>query len=379
MRSDRKINIMHVALSLQVGGLEKVVAESAVGVDKDIFNVEVCCFDDLGFFAERLVRDGIDVTLVRRNQDHYDPLFPIRLGKLLRDKNTHILHMHSGTFFLGTQAGLLSGVPIMIYTDHGRHLVEPRMLLAMDRFSGFFAKKIIAVSKELERYLTEVVRLPPVKTTTIINGIDTKVFSFREKSLSLLEELNIPATRKIIGTVGRLVEVKDHVTLIRAFHKVVADEPDVTLLFIGDGPMKAGLQQLVGELDLSGKVVFAGSRSDVPELLNLLDVFVLTSLSEGTSISLLEAMASGVVPLVTDVGGNPSIVNHEHNGLLVKPKDVSRIAESLTHLLHHEDVSAEYRRNAVDTVKTHFSLDRMIESYTGVYLDLYEKKYPAWK
>lgn len=368
---------MHVSLSLEVGGLEKVVAENAVGVDKDIFHVEVCCFDGLGHFAEFLQQKGINVTLVRRNQDHYDALFPIRLGKLLRDKNIHILHMHSGTFFLGTQAGLLSRVPIMVYTDHGRHLVEPKMLLAMDRFSGFFAKKIIAVSKELEKYLIEVVRLPPDKTTTIINGINTNTFTYREKSLTLLKELNIPESHKVIGTVGRLVEVKDHITLIHAFHKVFADNPDMTLLFIGDGPIKSVLQQLVRDLCLIDNVIFAGSRSNVPELLNLLDIFVLTSLSEGTSISLLEAMASGVVPMVTDVGGNPSIVTHQHNGLLVKPKDISQIAESLTYLLHYEDASSMYRQNAVNTVKRHFSLDKMIERYTDIYIDLLEKTYPT--
>jgi L-malate glycosyltransferase len=371
---NEKINIMHTVLSLEMGGLEKVVADMVLGMDKDRYNIEICCFDTLGYFASSLLDNGIKINLVKRNQAHYDALFPFRLKKLLQDKKSDIVHMHSGTFFLATQAALLAGIPSLIYTDHGRHLVEPRILLAMDRFCGFFVKKIVAVSHELERYLAEVVRLPECKLTTIINGINTEQFTPLPKSSSLLGELNIPPSHRIIGTVGRLAEVKDQVSMIRAFAQVCKKQTDITLLFIGDGPLLPLLQQTARDCNIAERVVFAGKRSDTSTLLNLIDIFMLTSLSEGTSIALLEAMASGVTPIVTDVGGNPSIVQHGVNGIVVKPKDISGMAAAISSLLNHDDLRESYSRNAKVTVREYYSLGGMIDKYAEVYNELYSSE-----
>lgn len=367
---DRKINILHTVLSLEMGGLEKVVADTVTGMNKQVFNVEVCCFDELGHFAAQLPEKGVKVSLLGRRSTGYDALLPLKLGKMLDRKKIDILHMHSGTFFLGSQAALLAGGKKTVYTDHGRHLIEPRLLPAMDRFSGFFAKKIVAVSKELEKYLVEVIRLPAHKTTTIINGIDTGVFRKRQKSERLLKELGIPAKNQIVGSVGRLAPVKDQASMIEAFSIIGRDRPDLTLLIVGDGPLMAELQKLAEEKGVRERVVFTGKRSDIPDLMSLFDIFILTSLSEGTSISLLEAMASGATPVVTDVGGNPSIVTHDVNGLLIQPKDLPRLAGTLGFLLDHEQARLHYAEKAVQTVRECYSLEKMIERYTGVYLEL---------
>ncbi|MHB8056976.1 MAG: glycosyltransferase [Desulfuromonadaceae bacterium] len=367
----KKINIMHTVLSLEMGGLEKVVSDAVSGLDKDRYDVEVCCFDTLGHFASCLPGQGVNVNLVKRNQARYDAFFPFRLKKLLQEKKTDILHMHSGTFFLGTQAALLAGIPRMVYTDHGRHLVDPKILLAMDRFCGFFVKKIIAVSNELEKYLVDVVKLPAAKMTTIINGINTDLFTPGPKSAALLDELKIPPAHRIIGTVGRLVEVKDQVSMIKAFAKVLEEISDITLLFIGEGPLLPVLQQTARDCNVAENVVFAGKRSDISRLMNLIDIFMLTSLSEGTSISLLEAMASGVTPIVTDVGGNPSIVQHGVNGILVSPKDVPGIASAIVSLLNHDGLRYRYSHNAMKTVRENYSLKSMIDKYSALYDELY--------
>lgn len=362
---------MHTVLSLEMGGLEKVVSDTVSGLDKDRYNVEVCCFDTPGHFAAGLADHGINVNLVKRNQDRYDAFFPFRLKKLLQERKTDILHMHSGTFFLGTQAALFAGISRMVYTDHGRHLVDPKILLAMDRFCGFFAKKIIAVSNELEKYLVEVVRLPAAKTTTIINGINTDLFTPGPKQPDLLDELKIPHYHRIIGTVGRLAEVKDQVSMIKACAEVFKKISNITLLFIGEGPLLPVLQQTAQDCGVAEHVVFAGKRSDTPRLMNLIDIFMLTSLSEGTSISLLEAMASGATPVVTDVGGNPSIVQHGVNGILVRPGDVSGMTAAIYSLLNHEYLHRRYSRNAVKTVRDNYSLKSMIDKYSDVYNELY--------
>ncbi|MBJ6727103.1 glycosyltransferase [Geomesophilobacter sediminis] len=365
-----KTNLLHTVLSLETGGLEKMVVDFAQHLDRERYNVEVCCFDTLGALSEELERQGIRATLLQRNQKHYDALFPLRLSRLLWEKKVHILHMHSGTFFIGTQAGILTGTPPMVYTDHGRHFVEPRLLPFMDRFSSQFARKIVAVSKELQSYLTEIIRLPREKVITINNGIDTRKFSRRDKPRHLLDELRIPRDHAVVGTVGRLAQVKDQFSLVKAFAQARQKLPEMTLLLVGDGPMRDELQACAVELEVQDHVVFAGNRSDTHDIYNLFDVFMLTSLSEGTSISLLEAMASGVVPLVTNVGGNPSLVQDGHNGLLVAPKDVAAMAQAICFLVSGAEVRRRLSASAVQTVQENYSIDRMIREYQGMYEEL---------
>jgi glycosyltransferase involved in cell wall biosynthesis len=138
--------------------------------------------------------------------------------------------------------------------------------------------------------------------------------------------------------------------------------------------MRQELQNCVAENGLGGSVIFAGSRRDVPDMLNLLDIFALTSLSEGTSISLLEAMASGVVPVVTDVGGNPAVVDNGRNGLTVTPRDVPGIADSIYELLADDSRRQAMSKAAICKVQEKYSIDTMVENYTALYLRLLENK-----
>jgi len=362
-----KINIVHTVLSLEMGGMEKVVTDIVLGLDAERYRVEVCSFDNPGHFSSCLEARGINVTFLQRNQARYDAFLPFRLKKLLQDKKTDVLHMHNGTFFFGTQAALLAGIGGRIYTDHGRLLDDKKIHVAMDKFGGFFVKKIIPVSHELENYLVETVGLPAAKMTTIINGTDTGLFTPRPKAPALLAELQIPPSHRIIGTVGRLAEVKDQVSMIKAFAKVCEEIADITLLIIGDGPLLSVLRQTAEDCNVAGNVVFAGKRSDIPMLMNLIDIFMLTSLSEGTSISLLEAMASGVTPVVTAVGGNPAIVRHGINGIVVSPGDVTAMAGAVTSLLNNDKLRDKYSANAMESVRRDYGLERMIDKYSAVY------------
>ena len=369
-----KINILHVVLSLDTGGLERIVVESALAIDKSKYNVEVCCYDQLGDFSRTLVDNGIKVTLLKRNQSRYDYLFPLKLKKFLKERNVHVLHIHSGTFFLSTQAGILASTPVMIYTDHGRPLVESKIDILMDRFSCHFVDKIIAVSSQLESYLVDTLRLRRDKVTTIINGINTETFTPREKSETVMKEFGISARDMVIGTVGRLAEVKDHLSLIRAFSIVHSVVPDTVLMLVGDGPMHEKIVELIVDMKLSDRVLITRSRNDIPQLMNLFDVFVLSSLSEGTSVALLEAMASGVAPVVTDVGGNPSIVDDNVNGELVRPGNILQIAESIINILQSDVKRKKYADNAAEKVCAQYSITEMIKKYEKLYVELLVSK-----
>jgi len=365
-----KINVLHLLLSLETGGMERFVYEHCLEIDKDMFNVSVCCIDRLGGFYESLVDNGIRVDLLQKNQNHFDWFFPWKLKKYLKENKIHILHIHTGAFFHGSVAGFLAKTPGIIYTEHGRHLVEPKAIYVLDKISSMFTDKIVTVSPDLEKHLIEKIKLPAKKIITIINGVNTKSFMPRVKSETLLVELGVDSDCKIIGTVGRMAPVKNQASLISAFDKIQQKIPKSKLIIVGEGPCETDLKNLANELGIAGSVVFAGNRNDIPKILNLFDVFVLPSLSEGTSFSLLEAMASGVPPVVTNVGGNPNIVYNNHHGYVVAPNDIEDLSDKIIKILVNEDIRYGFINNAIEHVMLNFSHEVNVEKYKHMYLSL---------
>lgn len=370
----RKINLLHTVLCMGIGGLERLVAETALVMNRDLFNIEVCCFDQLGQFAELLQNNGIEVTLLQKNQEHFDLFYPLRLVQFLRGKKIDILQMHSGTFFFGSIAGWLAGTPVTVYTDHGRFLVEPKIRAVEDCISGILVDRIVAVSEELKESLIAKTRLPSRKICTVINGIRVSEFSRRPKPMRLKEEFQISESCRVIGTVGRLDDIKDQLSIIKGFELVRSKVPEIKLLLVGEGPLRPKLSEYIARQQLGNSVTITGERRDVSDFLNLFDVFVLSSLSEGTSIALLEAMASGLPSVVTDVGGNPSIIDDNLNGFLIKPRDILEMAEKISILLKDDVIYERFSNNAITKVREEFSIERMVEKYTGIYLQLLKKK-----
>jgi len=363
---EQRINVLHVVLEMGIGGLQRLITDTALTMDRERFNVEVVCLDELGCFADVLRSHGFTVTLLRRKDAHLAKL-PLRLARFMRERRIDVAHMHPGTLIFGALAAKLARVPAAVYTEHGRGLPEPRVRLLEDRVSGVLIDSIIAVSADLESYLSRVVRMPRRKITTVMNGIRLTDFSGPSDRQSVLASLGLPVDAKVVGTVARLDGVKDQLTMLRAFAQVWRSEERARLLLVGDGPMRAELESFIQEEGLAGAVVITGQRNDVPALIGAMDVFVLSSLSEGTSISLLEAMASGVAPVVTRVGGNPAIVHHDENGLLVEPRDPAGLAAALLTLLHDDDRRGQLAANAAKHVRSRYGIETMVNRYADIY------------
>lgn len=241
------------------------------------------------------------------------------------------------------------------------------MRLLEDRVSGVLIDNIIAVSTDLESYLSRVVHMPRRKISTVMNGIRVADFLGSSDREHVLASLGLPADAKVVGTVARLDGVKDQPTMLRAFAQVLRSEGRARLLLVGDGPMRAELESFIQAENLAHAVVITGQRNDVPALVGAMDVFVLSSLSEGTSISLLEAMASGVAPVVTRVGGNPAIVHHDENGLLVEPRDPAGLAAALLTLLRDDDRRRQLAANAAKHVRSKYNIETMVSRYADIY------------
>lgn len=190
------------------------------------------------------------------------------------------------------------------------------------------------------------------------------------------KELNFPPDVSIIGTVGNISYVKGHDVLITAFEKVVKAQGDARLVIVGDtiqksdANFKATLEKMVYRLNLKNKVLFLGGRGDVEEILPLFDVFVLSSRNEGTSIALLEAMISGAPIIATDVGGNPGVIEHEVNGLLVAPNDPESLSKGIVRLINDRNLASQLGSNARVVAQERFGLQTMVDRYEKIYREV---------
>jgi glycosyltransferase involved in cell wall biosynthesis len=210
----------------------------------------------------------------------------------------------------------------------------------------------------------------PARIEVIENGIDADRYEPSSNQAQLKQQLGFDPARRYIITIARFHPVKDHRTLLRAFAEVFGRISDVDLLLAGDGPLRPELERLVAELGITNRVRFLGIRHDVPDLLKAADMFVLSSVSEAASITLLEAMASGKPVVVTNVGGNPEIVREGVEGLLTPRGDANAMAMAMRRLLDDRDLAMGMGCRGAERVRAQYQLDRTIARYHQVYEEL---------
>jgi sugar transferase (PEP-CTERM/EpsH1 system associated) len=239
-------------------------------------------------------------------------------------------------------------------------------------------QRYIAVSKDLERWLIERVGVGPERVNQIYNGVDLERFHSRRNSRPAMVPAGFaPPDAFFVGTVGRLAEVKDQETLIRAFALVLRDIPGyrarLRLVIVGDGPLRERLQTCVQEEAIESNVWFTGDREDVPDLLGMLDLFVLPSLGEGISNTILEAMASGLPVVATRVGGNPELVEDGETGTLVPDSDPRTMASVLSAYISDRQMLERHGAAGLSKVSRQFRWDRCVAAYLSVYDELLGK------
>ena len=198
--------------------------------------------------------------------------------------------------------------------------------------------------------------------TQIYNGVDVEKYRQGNGRDRIRVEIGLAADIPLVGVVGRLDPIKDHPTLFRAFEAVRTVLPEACLLVVGDGPERKCLENQAGD-----GVIFLGNRSDAPEILRALDLFVLPSLNEGISNTILEAMATGIPVVATRVGGNPEIAEEERTGILVKPGDSQSMAEAIVRYLQYPDLRTRHGEAGRQSVLKRFSIQAMVRSYEAVY------------
>jgi glycosyltransferase involved in cell wall biosynthesis len=264
----------------------------------------------------------------------------------------------------------------VVHTEHGNHFSQAggwRQAFKTRLFMHSAARcidRFCCVSDEIAVAAARWRTVSRAKVEVVPNGITTEDPGGLPSPEEVRAGLGIPASAPVVGTVGRLAEVKQQHVLIRAVGRIRAVVPDVRLVLVGDGPERANLESLARTLGMADRVHFAGYQSCPERFFRIMDVFALTSRSEGFPVSLLEAWRASVPVVCTAVGGIPRVVSHGANGLLVPPADEAAVAESLARVLTERDLGPGLGRAGRATLCERYSLDRMMTEYERRYREL---------
>ena len=357
-----------------------LVVHVARGLRREGIEVFVGCLDVLGGLGEEIQREGFPVEVYGRKPG-LDLGLPGRIARSVKKWGIDLVHAHQYTCFVyGALSKLRTRRPL-IFTEHGRFYPDVPSLRRR-LFNALFSRfcdRITAVSGGVRKSLSEIEGFDPQAIEVIYNGIDPKRFAACTKA-EARRELDVPAGARIVGTVGRLDPIKNQTLLIRAFDRLRRELPDALLLVVGDGPEGARLRDLAEEKGLDGSVRFLGERRDIERILPAFDVFALSSLSEGTPMTLLEAMASSTAIVSTAVGGIPEILGAEEAILIPEAGDrqgaspqeslEDTFAAGLREVLLHPDLAATMAKKARERLLREFTIDVLCERYSNIYRDL---------
>lgn len=367
--------IGHVLHRLDRAGAEVLAAELARALN-DRFRFAFLCLDGVGPLGEQLRDEGFAVVELGRKPG-LDLAVAGRLRDAAAEHRVHVLHAHQYTpFFYSALSRGLGEMPPILFTEHGRHYPDPRKFKRMVANQCLLRRcdRVTAVGRFVKRALVRNEGLPARRVDVIYNGITPAVGPASAADRRAARQLlNIDEHDRVVMQVARFHPVKDHETSIRAFAQVARQVARARLVLVGDGEGRSRCEALAAELQVAGRVTFTGVRADVSALLPAADVFVLSSLSEGVSVTLLEAMNAGIAICATDVGGNGEVVNHERTGLLSPRRDPQKLAEHVISLLNQP-----HRRAAMGEAGRQKLLRQFTQAQMhGAYADLYDTMLPS--
>ena len=381
--------IAHVIYRLDVGGLENGLVNIINRIPEDRYRHVIISLTELSDFKRRITRKDVDCIALHKRPGNDLGMF-WKLWRLFRALRPAIVHSRNLAALEAQLPAWLAGVNGRIHGEHGRDINDldgtRRKYRWIRQFYQPLVHRYVPLSQQLGDYLRQQVGVADEKIRLICNGVDIERFrpGQHEQHDTVLPRGFADPDSIVIGSVGRLEPVKDQLTLVRAFAELCQRRPQdarLRLVLIGDGSMRQELESLVAQTGIQKQVWLAGSVDNVPQLLQSMDVFVLPSLAEGISNTILEAMACGLPVVATRVGGNEELVVEGETGYLVLREDPGAMAEALQHYIEDETLRVAHGAAARRRAETNFSIHGMVNRYLEVYDELCRQqattRYPA--
>ena len=379
-----KIKILRIITRLNIGGPAIHVILLTEGMSRGFIETQLVAGSpdssegDMSDIAREKNLNFIMIPELRRKIGLSDiPAF-FKILKTIRDFKPDIIHTHTakaGT--LGRIAALVSGVPVKIHTFHGHVFdgyfspLKARIFMLIEKVIGIFTTKTIAVGDNVKNEIVNQLKIVPKEKCVVIRlGFDLGKFLENEKYKNYLRnKIKVKESTILIGIVGRLVPIKNHEMFFDVASELLKDDsmPDVKFVVIGDGERAEYLKNYVIEKGLKDKIIFHGWIKNIEEAYTDLDIVALTSLNEGTPVSLIEAMASGKPVISTDVGGVKDIVREGYNGLLVKSEDVKEFSDKLKSLIKDREKRMELGKNGRIFASSTYNKERLINDMENLY------------
>ncbi|MCB1774657.1 MAG: TIGR03088 family PEP-CTERM/XrtA system glycosyltransferase [Gammaproteobacteria bacterium] len=364
----------HIIFRLDFGGLENGLVNLLNNMPEQAFSHQVICLESATEFRKRIRRDDIPVFEMHKRPGKDLAMYG-RIWRLLRKLKPDIVHTRNIPTLDMLPVAWAAGIRRLVHSEHGLDFVEMqgnhKRYNQLRRLSRFFASQYITVSDELAGWLKTDIGIPADRITAIHNGVDTAKFARRKTSIDDCPAGFDADDTIVVGTIGRSAKIKAQSDLARAFVLLVQRQPHyrerLRLAIIGDGEERPAVIDLLREQGLSDLCWLPGYRNDTDQVYNLLDLFVLPSLREGISNTILEAMASGLPVIATRVGGNPEIVTDGVTGTLVEPADPAALADAIEPYIEDPDRLARHGQAGLDQAQTRFSLAAMVRQYSAVY------------
>lgn len=368
--------IAHVIHHLWIGGLENGLINLINRIPPERYRHAIICMDDFSDFRDRLQRDDVQVLAIHKKAGR-DPTAKWRLYKLFRELRPDILHSRNLSGLDALFPAFLAGIRHRIHGEHGRDIDDldgtNKKLQLLRRLHRPLVNRYIPLSQDLERYLRDKIGVNRSHITQIYNGVDTDRFKPDAVARTRLPADSglANADYVIIGTVGRFQAVKDQMTLADAFIRLLDHYPDMQqtarLAMIGDGPLRESVMARLSTAGYAELAWLPGARNDVDALLPAFDLFVLPSLAEGISNTLLEAMSCALPVVATAVGGNPELVADGATGSLVPAADSHGLSKLLERYVREPALRQEQGLAGRKRVEDQFSINAMVERYLAVY------------
>ena len=364
--------VLHVVHSLNLGGAERLASQLAMTMS-DEFEIIVVCIDEAGFWASEVRDAGVPVIELHR-QPGIDLVVTAKLAALAYKHNAALFHAHQySPFFYSVLTRAIAPRTKLLFHEHGRHYPEvdsPKRRAVNRHLFQKLTTRIVAVSEECRERVVKYENLPREAIEVVYNGVKAPPPADDETRLATRKQLGLGPDDVVTGTVGRLDPVKNVPLALGSLAALLPSNPHLKLLVIGDGPARADIEARAASLGVTDKLVMTGFRDDAAELVCAMDIFLLPSLTEGTSLALVGAMAAGLPAVATSVGGTPEVLEQGRTGLMVESEDQEGLTAAIEELLGDPARARRMGEAAREEYLKRFTFDGMIDRFRTIYREL---------